>query len=139
MKSQIASSYEDYLGYQLIRRASLLSDRFNRALRAHNLSSSQFSALAVIATGKVESNAHLAREIVMTPQSVGTLLEVLEKRGFIDRSKAGGQNFSFSLTDGGLLALSNAYEIVNQIDGEIRANLSENYDLVLGVLKKWVI
>jgi len=126
-----------YLGYLLIRRAALLSDRFTEVLRRHGLTSRQFSALAVVASVRLESKAQLAREIVMTPQSVGTLIEVLEKRGFVTVNTDGGGGSVLTLEPAGERILKEAYESVDLLDREIRAHLGDQYESLRQILLQW--
>lgn len=114
-----------------------MSARFTEALRAHGLTSRQFSALAVIDAGTTRSNAELARAIVMTPQSVGTLLEVLQERGLIEKSDDAGFRSSYSLTASGRDLLSTAYVTVERLDREIRASLGPDYELLARILRDW--
>jgi len=134
MESQDRRGPADYVGYEIIRRADKLSSRFTQALRPHGLTSRQFSALAVIDSGTTRTNADLARAIVMTPQSVGTLLDVLSERGLIERA---GRS-QISLSDAGRAVLREAYSTVDRLDKEVRAILGEDYEHLARILGKWM-
>ena len=137
MEAQPSPTPAAFVGYELIRRAGLLSARFTDALRPHGLTSRQFSALAVIDAGTTRSNAELARAIVMTPQSVGTLLEVLQQRGLIEKTDDALPRQSFQLTAAGRDSLSAAYVTVQRLDGEVRGALGADYQHLARILNDW--
>lgn len=137
MESQDERGPDTYLGYEFIRRADTLSARFTQALREHGLTSRQFSALAVIAAGTTHSSAELARAIVMTPQSVGTLLDVLESRGWVHRASGTGSRLSTTLSESGQEKLASAYVTVDRLDREVRAALGSDYDELTRILRAW--
>ncbi|MBJ7289920.1 MarR family winged helix-turn-helix transcriptional regulator [Williamsia sp.] len=69
----------------------------------HDLTPTQFGVLAQLATGAVESQAELARRVLVTPQSLQVLVTELGARGLLDISGPGGRGRRrrLELTDSG--------------------------------------
>ena len=77
--------------YRLIRVADRLRRRFSDALRPHGLTAGQFSVLAVLQARPGVTPAELARAVLMTPQSMGTLVDQLEQTGLVQERPRRGR------------------------------------------------
>lgn len=82
---------EQFVEYRLIRVADRLRRRFDDALRPHGLSARQFSVLAVLRARPGVTSAELARAVLMTPQSMGALVDQLERAGLVQRRPRRGK------------------------------------------------
>lgn len=77
--------------YRLIRVADRLRRRFDEALRPHGLTARQFSVLAVLRARPGVTSADLARAVLMTPQSMGALVDQLERAGLVQERPRRGR------------------------------------------------
>jgi len=73
------------LGHLIKRAENSLITAKERLLRRENLSVTQYSALLVLAESPGITGAQLARQCLVTPQSMVPVLASLEGQGFIDR------------------------------------------------------
>lgn len=89
---------EDFLGYRLVRIAQALEARFKRGLSGFGLSPRQFSVLAVLLERPEVTVAELARAVLTTPQSMAALIEGLEARELITRSRPRRRGVAAPLT-----------------------------------------
>ncbi|WP_424213645.1 MarR family winged helix-turn-helix transcriptional regulator [Streptomyces sp. BI20] len=76
----------DRLGLVIKRAEQALIARKTRALRAHSLTVPQYAALLLLAASDGMSAAQLARECMVTPQTMSTVLGNLEKAGHVVRA-----------------------------------------------------
>lgn len=72
-----------FVEYRLIQVAEMLRRRFDESLRPHGLTARQFSVLAVLRARPGVTSAELARAVLMTPQSMGALVDQLERAGLV--------------------------------------------------------
>jgi DNA-binding MarR family transcriptional regulator len=88
-----SSDPEDFIEYRIIRVADLLRRRFQDTLRPHGLTVHQFSVLAVLHARPGVTTAELARTVLLTPQSMRSLVDNLEAVGLVEpRQKRGRGN-----------------------------------------------
>ncbi|MBU6529832.1 MarR family winged helix-turn-helix transcriptional regulator [Streptomyces sp. NPDC057245] len=73
------------LGHTIKRAEQALISRKTRALREFDLTVPQYSILLLLSVSDGMSAAQLARECLVTPQTVATVLTNLEKTGLIAR------------------------------------------------------
>ena len=84
--------------------------RLERALRPCDLSPAQFEALRHLNARESMSGAELARLSALSPQTIGVVIENLEKKSFVRRN-ADANNLRIRriyITDAGALALKTA-------------------------------
>jgi DNA-binding MarR family transcriptional regulator len=112
------------LGYAVVRLAHVLGRRMERGLAPLQLTPTGFSALFQLQARPDASAAALARAILITPQSVGPLLDGLAAAGLVTRERSGPRGaIRTRLTDLGRERLAAAVDVVRALDEELRARL----------------
>lgn len=113
---------EVFVEYRLMRVADQLRRRFDAALRPHGLTARRFSVLAVLQARPGATSAELARAVLMTPQSMGALLDQLEADGHVEpRGRRGrGRAAPARLSREGGVLLASAAASVRALDDETR-------------------
>ncbi|MGH3433704.1 MAG: MarR family winged helix-turn-helix transcriptional regulator [Thermocrispum sp.] len=76
---------QDRLGYSVKRAEQALMARKAHALREFDLTVAQYGALQLLSTSAGMSAAQLARDCLVTPQTMATVLGNLEAKGLIER------------------------------------------------------
>ncbi|MEU4154971.1 MarR family transcriptional regulator [Actinoplanes sp. NPDC026670] len=79
---------EDRLGLVIKRAEQALIARKTAALREFGLTVPQYAALLLLSGGDGMSAAQLARESLVTPQTMATVLTNLETKGLIERDQS---------------------------------------------------
>lgn len=107
-----------FLGYALVRVAHLLSQRMDRDLADLDLSSNGFGVLFQLDGDPDVSAAELARRVVLTPQSVGPLLDRMARDGLVERERPGGPGTAIvtRITVKGRQRLAEATALVRSLD-----------------------
>ena len=105
---------EEQVGYLLVRVGHALSQRWSRDLTPFGLSARQHGVLAVLAAHPGISAGALARQALITPQSMGELLVGLEERGLVRRHAPVGRGHParLELTDTALRLLADVQPVV---------------------------
>jgi DNA-binding MarR family transcriptional regulator len=104
---------EAQLGYLLVVCADQMSRAWHEALRHAGINPRQFSMLAAIAYDPGISQAKLARQVLITPQSVSESLNRLISADLVTRGTTEpGKPARLVLTDAGHALLADAYPIV---------------------------
>jgi DNA-binding MarR family transcriptional regulator len=129
---------ESFVEYRLIRVADRLRRRFSDALRPHGLTPGQFSVLAVLQARPGVTAADLARAVLMTPQSMGTLIEQLERAGLVhERPRLGrGVPTPTEISAAGQRVLAEATVTVRDLDTQTRRALGEDVTPLLQSLDR---
>ncbi len=97
-----AANPDDFLGYTVVRVGHVLARRFDAMLAAHGLTPRQFGVLAHLARDPGLGSGALARLVLITPQSMGALLDELEAAGLVARTPAArGRRRATALTAAG--------------------------------------
>ncbi|MFF2073813.1 MarR family winged helix-turn-helix transcriptional regulator [Kitasatospora sp. NPDC058162] len=78
-------NFHDRLGHAIKRAEQALISEKSRALRAVDLTVPQYVTLLVLQQSSGMSGAQLARECMVTPQTMTTILTNLENKGLITR------------------------------------------------------
>jgi DNA-binding MarR family transcriptional regulator len=113
------------LGYLLVVCAERMSREWHAALRSAGINPRQFSMLAVIARDPGISQAELARQVLITAQSVSESLTRLVDAGLVERSSATpGKAAQLVLTAAGRQVLESAYPVVTAFNDAHFAALS---------------
>jgi DNA-binding MarR family transcriptional regulator len=100
---------DDFLGYTVVRVGHVLSRRFEATLAAHGLTPRQFAVLAHLARDPGLGAGALARLVLITPQSMGALLDELAAAGLVARTPASrGKRRETALTAAGHARLAAA-------------------------------
>jgi DNA-binding MarR family transcriptional regulator len=81
---------EDVLGWTLVRTARSMAERFTEVFDAAGITQHQFGVLVRLSLHPITSQAALAREILVTPQSIGPILTRMEDLGLVRRSGPAG-------------------------------------------------
>ncbi|GLY16676.1 MarR family winged helix-turn-helix transcriptional regulator [Kineosporia rhizophila] len=89
--------------WSLIRAARQAEREFTEVFAAHGLSPVQFGVLCHLSTGATFTQAQLAREVLVRPQSISGVLDGLVERGLVRREggRAKGRRNPLTLTDAG--------------------------------------
>lgn len=113
-----------YLGYAIVRLAHVLGRDMERGLAPLALTPTSFSALFHLARSPAVSAAALARAILVTPQSVGPLLDSLADEGLVVRERGGPRGaIRNALTPSGRQRLAAAQQIVRELDTQLTVHL----------------
>ncbi|HYW30925.1 MAG TPA: MarR family transcriptional regulator [Gemmatimonas sp.] len=109
----------------MVRLGHVISRRFEATLAAHGLTPRQFAVLAHLIRDPGLGAGALARLVLITPQSMGTLLDEVERAGLVVRTPAArGHRRETALTDIGRARLAAAAPAVVAFETEITAMLS---------------
>jgi DNA-binding MarR family transcriptional regulator len=138
--NQWSGSPDEFLEYGVVRAAALLEARFRAALRPEGLTPHQFSVLVLVYAHPDSNPAELARRVLMTPQSIGMVIEHLEGRGLIKRrgTRKRGTPTQISLTAIGRRTLASAWRVVAHLDAETRNNLGADYGTALEIIQRLI-
>jgi DNA-binding MarR family transcriptional regulator len=100
--------------------------RLDAALSHLDLSSFQYTALSVLAHNENLSSARLSQRFFVTPQAMGELILVLERRGLIERREdvVNRKALLLSLTERGRSIWSQADAIAKKIERNLFGGLS---------------
>lgn len=115
-----------------MRLASLLEARFQAALAPIGLTPRQFSILAVVQAHPDLNPAQVARMVMITPQSLGALIDQLERANLVVREgeRKRGVKTQIRPSREGLRLLRNASRIVEELNKETRKHLGSAYPAV---------
>lgn len=129
---------ELFVEYRLVRVADRLRRRFDNALRPHGLTARQFSVLSVLRARPGVTSAELARAVLMTPQSMGALVDQLERTGLVQpRARRGkGVPTPTRLSPAGSKALDAASGTVRDLEAETRQALGADLEPLLQGLER---
>ena len=100
--------------WNLVRTAHVVGLRFAEIVAAADLTPTQFAVLLQLEGDEGLTQAELARQVMVRPQTMGTLITALTQRGFVVRDGPGGRGrrAGFALTDAGREALERAWPLV---------------------------
>src|ERR1700679_2411444 len=115
------------VGYLLKRAQAVLHDAMADALGSHDLTVTQFAVLTGLDDEPGLSNADLARRAFVTPQSMHTVLQELERRQLVVRHThpLHQRVLQAALTEGGRRALRSAARAINAVEERMLTNLSD--------------
>ena len=96
------------------------------ALADEGLTVRQFGALVHLSRDPGIGSGQLARLIIITPQSMGTLVQSLERAGFVERDSSAkpGTRIALRLTARGTQVMTRAMAIAGQVDAASTADLT---------------
>lgn len=99
--------------------------QIERALADFDITPAQYTFLNVLAARDAMTSAMLARALQVSPQTMNTLISVLQKRGFVTRSKDAKNRriLLISLTPQGRQIMTACNRVVDRIEDEFFAHL----------------
>ena len=95
--SQDQYKIEDSVGYLLGRARTKLAKALDLALAEQGITHAQGSILLMLATGRYATAADLTRELYFDSASITRMIDRLEKRGLIIRSRKAGDRRAIDL------------------------------------------
>ena len=109
---------DDVTGWTLVRAHHAVARAFVAALAEAGLTPTQYGVLMNLVSAPPESQAELARRVLLTPQSVGELLVTLERAGLVERVAPArrGAPISVRVTDAGRASLERAAPLVGRLN-----------------------
>ncbi|TKC83508.1 MarR family transcriptional regulator [Trinickia terrae] len=101
-----AIQLESSLGYYLTKARNVLMDRMDRALAPLDLTSQQIGVVLLLANGRARTSQELSRALAYDSGSMTRMLDRLEKKGLIVRSRSADDRrvVCLALTELGLAA-----------------------------------
>lgn len=96
--SQFQYKIEDSVGYLLGRARTKLAKAFDAALAGQGITHAQGSILLMLATGRYATAADLARDLYIDSASMTRMIDRLEKRDLIIRSRKPGDRRAIDLS-----------------------------------------
>lgn len=130
---------ETSLGYYLAKARNVLVARTDQALKPLDLTSQQIGVVLLLASGRARTPQELSREMSYDSGSMTRMIDRLEKKGFVSRSRSEADRriVELNLTERGLdaaerLPLIGAAVLNEQLHGFSRAEL----DLLTGMLAR---
>lgn len=121
------------MGYKLKKTQHILRLRMDEALKALNLTTPQYSVLAQLELKPGISNAGLARVAFITAQTMHGIVSNLEERKLLKRTKdpKHGRILRSELTKQGLKVVQEAHQIINKVEANMTATLTEENKVLL--------
>nr|WP_269328233.1 MarR family winged helix-turn-helix transcriptional regulator [Kineosporia mesophila] len=112
--------------WSLIRAAHRAQRELTQLFAEHGLSPVQFGVLTHLSTGTPMTQAQLAREVLVRPQSISGVLDGLVHRGLISRSegRSKGRRNPLTLTTAGHDLMSVVWPLVHAANQPDRLGLS---------------
>ncbi|RKS06262.1 DNA-binding MarR family transcriptional regulator [Nocardiopsis sp. Huas11] len=126
----------DRLGHTIKRAEQALIGRKSRALREFSLTVPQYAVLLLLSVSDGMSAAQLARECMVTPQTMATVLTNLERSGLIERNLSPlHQKVTVnSISDEGRALVARADEAALRVEAGLAAEFTEAELSALGDL-----
>jgi DNA-binding MarR family transcriptional regulator len=114
-------------GYALKRAQLALRTSMDEALRPLDLTAPQFAVLSAIEDKPGQSNASLARDAFVTPQTMQAIIANLEKAGLLERAPDPGHGriLQAELTKKGQEVLRQAHKAAIAVSTRMLAGLSD--------------
>lgn len=124
-RSPTAAAIEQFLAWRLVRTGREVERALTDSIAEHDLTTTQFGVLSLLATGADLTQSDLARAVLVRPQSVGPLIASLTERGLIARRGPGGRGRRayFDLTATGQHLIEHAWPQVTTVHSSARLGL----------------
>ena len=121
MLTNIELDVKGLLGYKLKKTQHILRLNMDEALRILDLTTSQYAVLAQLELSAGISNAMLARSAFITPQTMHSIVDNLEKRGLILRKSdpKHGRILRSELTNQGYKVVRKAHDIIHKVESRM--------------------
>ena len=119
---------ENLIGWTLVQVSNRLLRRFSGIFATESLRPHEFGVLVELTVSAGISQAALARVVLITPQSMGSVLRGMEERGLIRRAAplTRGSPVAVWLTDAGRATLARAYPAVMAMNRSTALGLTED-------------
>lgn len=129
------------VGFVLVRTYHHVARRFHASLAPLGLTPMQFGVLVAIGRDPQVSQAQIARQVLVTPQSLGEMLRGLQGRGLVRRADPvqRGRAAQVALTEEGAALLATAGPLVAALDEPSALGLTEAEHYLLDALLKKVL
>jgi len=126
-------SVKSLLGYKLKKTQHALRLHMDEALRTLDLTTPQYAVLAQLELKPGASNAALARSAFITAQTMHGIVSNLEKRGLIQRKIdiSHGRILCTELTDQGHKVVTNAHDMIRDVEARMLASVSGEHKVLL--------
>ena len=126
--SPSAHDIERFLAWRLVRTGREVERALTDTIAEHDLTTTQFGVLSLLATGANFTQSDLARAVLVRPQSVGPLITSLTERGLIARRGPGGRGrrAHFDLTPTGQHLIEHAWPRVTALHSPAQLGLDED-------------
>lgn len=113
------------IGYLLKRAQHLMRLRMDELLAPYGLTAPQYAVMAAIQWTPGATGAALAREALVTAQTMGGLIQALEKAGYVERAAVEGnaRRIANRLTASGADVLHRAHGDVAPLEAELVSDL----------------
>jgi DNA-binding MarR family transcriptional regulator len=127
MSSDKEIGVKSLLGYKLKKTQHALRLHMDEALRTLDLTTPQYAVLAQLELNPGASNAALARSAFITAQTMHGIVSNLEKRGLVERKNdaSHGRILCTELTDQGHKVVTNAHDMIRDVEARMLATVSE--------------
>src|ERR1700754_4268426 len=129
------------LAYRLKLVDNALVARKSAAVKALDLTESQCKVLTLLADGIPKSATLLAREALVTSQTMTGIVKNLEAKGLVTRhpSPDHARVMMVSLTETGIKRATRAHELARHVESALRDAMSvDDYQLLLQLLERAV-
>jgi DNA-binding MarR family transcriptional regulator len=126
------------LAYRLKLADNALVARKSAAVRALDLTESQCKVLTLLADGVPKSATHLAREALVTSQTMTGIVKNLEAKDLVTRhpSPDHARVMLVSLTESGVTRADQAHELARHVESALRDAMSDkDYQRLLRLLE----
>jgi len=126
------------IGYLLRQAQVAMRHALDRELSEIGLTLPQFSVLTMVSAYDSPSSADIARLSMLSPQTVNLVVQKLEGRGLISRSRhpEHGRILRLSMTDTGKAELVRARQIVRPIERSMTDGLSRDDE---AIVRQWLV
>lgn len=114
------------IGYLIKRAQQALRLEMDNELQHLNLTTAQYAALSALEQNPKASNAALARDCFVTPQTMIEIIKNLETAGFVSRQShpEHGRIIQTMLTPDGRTKLATAHQVIDDIEETMLTGLS---------------
>jgi DNA-binding MarR family transcriptional regulator len=122
-----ANRIEQRVGYLLKQAQHALRTAMDRALRERGLTTPQYAVLSALEDQPGLSNAELARRAFVTPQTMNSIVALLERAGLVERRPHAQHERvrTIVLTPAGAELVQSCHEAVERIEQRMLAPLSD--------------
>nr|AAN01218.1 putative regulatory protein [Lentzea aerocolonigenes]BAC10684.1 hypothetical transcriptional regulator protein [Lentzea aerocolonigenes] len=128
------------LPYLIARVEHAIAGRANLALGALGLTIRQMGALDIVSRNPGISSVELARQVLVTRQTMNSMIVDLTTKGAINRTPTGtGRTIALVLTEEGKTLLAKAREIAEKVEREVLGSLDEDETATLHVLLRKIL
>jgi DNA-binding MarR family transcriptional regulator len=133
--------FDDSVGYLIARARLKLTKEFDDALTEHDITKAQGGILLILAAGRCETAAELARELYTDSASMTRMIDRLEKRGLVKRVRRADDRrvVNLHLTDQGQELAERLPKIFSTILAASFAHFNAaELDALRGLLRKFL-